>query len=181
MSSRFRRRPRRRATPGRPRNRLVSGPFALVLASASCLLTSFYLLVSVTPTAAAASGSGSAGAGLVTGVLLLGTVAAELASPVLMRRCGYRAMLAAGALLMGTASLAMLAHGALVITMTSSLVRGFGFGLGTVVLGALAALIVPADRRGEGLGLYDVIETIPGIVALPAACGWPGMRAWTWC
>ena len=132
------------------------------------MLTSFFLLVSVTPMTAAAHGSGSAGAGLVTGVLLLGTVAAELTSPVLMRRCGYRAMLAAGALLMGASSLVMLAHGALMITIIASLARGFGFGLGTVVLGALAALLVPADRRGEGLGLFDVVDTMPGVVALPA-------------
>ena len=37
----------------------------------SCALTSFYLLLSVTPMYAAAAGAGSAGAGLVTGVLLL--------------------------------------------------------------------------------------------------------------
>jgi len=157
-----------RGTSVRPRGRLVSGSFALVLVSALCMLTSFFLLVSVTPMAAAAHGSGSAGAGLVTGVLLLGTVAAELASPVLMRRCGYRATLAAGALLMGAPSLVMLAHDALMVTIIASLARGFGFGLGTVVLGALAALLVPADRRGEGFGLYDVVETIPGVVALPA-------------
>ena len=42
--------------------------------------TSFSLLVSVTPMAAAADGATSTGAGLVTGVLLLGTVVAELAS-----------------------------------------------------------------------------------------------------
>ena len=54
------------------------------------------------------------------------------------------------------------------ITIIASLARGFGFGLGTVVLGALAALLIPADRRGEGFGLYDVVETIPGVVALPA-------------
>ena len=150
------------------RPRLVSGSFALVLGSELGMLTSFFLLVSVTPMAAAADGSGSAGAGLATGVLLLGTVLAELASPVLMRRCGYRAMLAAGALLMGASSLVMLAHGALMITIIASLARGFGFGLGTVVLGALAALLVPADRRGEGLGLFDVVDTLPGVVALPA-------------
>jgi MFS family permease len=150
------------------RPRLVSGSFALVLGSELGMLTSFFLLVSVTPMAAAADGSGSAGAGLATGVLLFGTVLAELASPVLMRRCGYRAMLAAGALLMGASSLVMLAHGALMITIIASLARGFGFGLGTVVLGALAALLVPADRRGEGLGLFDVVDTLPGVVALPA-------------
>ena len=152
----------------RPRSRLVSGSFALVLVAALCMETSFFLLVSVTPMAAAADGATSAGAGLVTGVLLLGTVVAELASPVLMRRCGYRVTLAAGALLMGVPLLVLLAHGTFVITMIASLARGFGFGLGAVVLGALVPLLVPADRRGEGLALSGVVETIPAVVALPA-------------
>jgi predicted MFS family arabinose efflux permease len=130
--------------------------------------TSFFLLVSVTPMAAAADGANSTGAGLVTGVLLLGTVIAELASPVLMTRCGHRVTLAAGALLMGVPLLVLLAHGTFVVTMIASLARGFGFGLGAVVLGTLVPLLVPADRRGEGLALSGVVETIPGVVALPA-------------
>lgn len=150
-----------------PRSRLLTGSFALVLVAAFCMETSFFLLISVTPMAAAADGSGSAGAGLVTGVLLLGTVAAELASPVLMRRGGYRVTLAAGASLMGVPLLVLLVHGTLVITIIASLARGFGFGLGAVVLGTLVPLLVPADRRGEGLGLSGVVETIPGVVALP--------------
>jgi MFS family permease len=165
MSSSSRRHP---AAPARPRSRLLSGSFALVLVAAFCMEASFFLLISVTPMAAAADGAGSAGAGLVTGVLLLGTVAAELASPVLMRRGGYRATLAAGALLMGVPLLVQLAHGTLVITIIASLARGFGFGLGAVVLGTLVPLLVPADRRGEGLGLSGVVETIPGVIALPA-------------
>lgn len=161
-------RPSHPGTTARPRSRLVSGPFALVLVAALCMETSFFLLVSVTPMAAAADGATSTGAGLVTGVLLLGTVVAELASPVLMRRCGNRVTLAAGALLMGVPLLVLLAHGTFVITMIASLARGFGFGLGAVVLGALVPLLVPADRRGEGLALSGVVETIPAVVALPA-------------
>jgi len=152
----------------RPRRRLVSGPFALVLVAALCMEASFFLLVSVAPMAAAADGATSTGAGLVTGVLLLGTVVAELASPVLMSRFGYRVTLAAGALLMGVPLLVQLAHGTFVITMIASLARGFGFGLGAVVLGALVPLLVPAERRGEGLALSGVVETVPGVVALPA-------------
>jgi predicted MFS family arabinose efflux permease len=168
MSISARPRPSHPGTAARPRSRLVSGSFALVLVAALCMETSFFLLVSVTPMAAAADGASSAGAGLVTGVLLLGTVAAELASPVLMSRCGYRVTLAAGALLMGIPLLVQLAHGTFVITMIASLARGFGFGLGAVVLGALVPLLVPADRRGEGLALSGVFETVPGVVALPA-------------
>ena len=160
--------PSQQPTMTTPRGRLITGPIALVLLSALCTLTSFFLLVSVTPMDAAASGAGSAGAGLVTGVLLLGTVAAELVSSFLMRRYGYRLVLAAGAALMGVPSLGLLAHGSPMVMVIASLVRGFGFGLGTVVLGALIAVLVPADRRGEGLGLFGVADTIPAVVALPA-------------
>src|SRR5215470_15561180 len=93
---------------GRPGGRVLSGPLALVFLSEFCALTGFYLLLSATPRYAAAIGAGSAGAGLVTSVLLLGTVAAELAAPLLMRRYGYWTMLAAGALLLGVPTLALL-------------------------------------------------------------------------
>ena len=151
-----------------PRERIVSGTLALVFLTEFCALTSFYLLLSVTPMDAAAAGAGSAGAGLVTGMLLGGTVAAELAAPILMRRFGYRTLLAAGALLLGAPALALLTDGSLATIVTVSVVRGFGFGLCTVLAGALTAMLVPPGRRGEGLGLFGIVATAPGIVALPA-------------
>jgi MFS family permease len=165
---------------GAPRGRILSGPLALVFLSEFCALTSFYLLLSVTPMYAAAAGSGSAGAGLVTGVLLLGTVAAELAAPVLMRRFGYWAMLLTGAVLLGVPALALLPGGSLAVIVTVSVVRGFGFGLCTVMTGALTAALLPPERRGEGLGLFGIVATAPGIVALPAGvwlAGHLGMAA----
>ena len=107
-----------RLESGRPadtatrRERLVSGPLVVVFGSSFALLTSFELLLSVTPLYAAKSGAGSAGAGLVTGALLLGTVAAELVSSVLLRRFRYRTLLAAGAVLMGIPALALLRQAA---------------------------------------------------------------------
>src|SRR5215471_12194257 len=163
-------RSRRTGTQGRtgtPRARIVSGRLALVFLSEFCALTSFYLLLSVTPMYAAAAGAGSAGAGLVTSVLLLGTVAAELAAPVLMRRYGYWTMLVAGVLLLGLPALALLPGGSLAVIVAVSAVRGLGFGLCTVMTGALTAVLVPPERRGEGLGLFGVVATAPGIVALP--------------
>jgi MFS family permease len=156
-----------RGSIGTPGGRILSGPLALVFLSEFCALTSFYLLLSVTPMYAAAAGAGSAGAGLVTSVLLLGTVAAELAAPVLMRRYGYWALLAAGALLLGVPALALLPGGSLASMVAVSVVRGLGFGLCTVITGALTAVLLPPERRGEGLGLFGVVATAPGIVALP--------------
>ena len=151
-----------------PRARMISGPLALVFVSEFAMLTSFYLLLSVTPMYVVKAGSGSAGAGLVTGALLLGTVAAELASAGLMKRYRYRTLLAAGAALMGIPSLALLSGGPLVAIAAVSVIRGFGFGLGTVVMGALTAVLLPPERRGEGLGLYGAVASLPGVLALPA-------------
>jgi predicted MFS family arabinose efflux permease len=151
-----------------PRRRIVSGPLALLFVSSFAVLTSFYLLLSVTPLYAARAGAGSAGAGLVTGVLLLGTVAAELAASALMKRYRCRTLLVAGAVLMGLPALALLPGGSLVMIAAVSVVRGFGFGLSGVVLTTLTVMLLPPERRGEGLGLDGVVDSVPGVAALPS-------------
>ena len=151
-----------------PRPRLVSGPLVLVFLASFGTLTSFYLLLAVSPMYAAAAGAGTAGAGLMTGVLLLGTVLAELASAMLMKRYGYLPALVAGAVLLGVPTLALLAPRSLAIMVAVSLVRGFGFGLSTVVAGALDVELLPAERRGEGLGLYGAVDSAPAIVVIVA-------------
>jgi MFS family permease len=158
----------RNISGGTSGGRMISGPLALVFLSSFGMLTSFFLLLSVTPMYAAAAGAGSAGAGLVTGVLLLGTVAAEVAAPALMKRYGYRTLLAVGAGLLGVPALALLSPGPLVTIVAVSVVRGLGFGLGTVVTGALVAMLLPPGRRGEGLGLSGVVACVPAVVALPS-------------
>src|SRR5215472_11352755 len=94
---------------GRPGGRIISGPLALVFLSEFCVLSSFFLLLSVMPMLAAA-GAGSSGAGLITGSLLFGTVAAEAVAAAAIRRFGCRIVLAAGAVLLGAPALAMLAR-----------------------------------------------------------------------
>jgi len=150
------------------RPRLVTGRFAAALLASFGALTSFYLLLSVTPMYAVSAGAGSAGAGLVTGSLMLTTVLAEFASSRLMRRYGYRAVFAAGALLLGGPVPALLAPHSMVTIVAVSILRGFGFGLSTVVVGALVAWSVPPERRGEGIGLAGVVACVPAIVALPS-------------
>jgi len=117
---------------------------------------------------AVSAGAGSAGAGLVAGSLMLTTVLAEFASPRLLGRFGYRAVFAAGALLLGGPAPALLLPHSMATILAVSIARGIGFGLATVVLGALVAASVPAGRRGEGIGLAGVVACVPAIVALPS-------------
>jgi MFS family permease len=151
-----------------PRRRIVTGQLALVFVVVFGTLMSFYLLLAVTPRYAVEAGAGSAGAGLVTGSLLAGTVAAELVASILMKRYGYRTLLAAGAVLLGLPVLAMLYVHGLTIIVAASVVRGFGFGLSTVVTGAVIAELLPPERRGEGLSLTGVVDLLPAVLALPA-------------
>ncbi|MGH3247642.1 MAG: MFS transporter [Trebonia sp.] len=148
--------------------RLLTVPLAATFLAEFTSLSSFFLLLSVMPMLAAAAGGGSSGAGLITGSLLLGTVAAEAAASAAISRFGYRMILAAGAMLLGAPALAMLAREPQAVMVSVSLVRGFGFGLCGVVTGALTARLLPPERRGEGLGLLGVVSGVPVIIALPA-------------
>jgi MFS family permease len=156
------------ATEAAARTPLVSGRLALVLMSTLGAMTSFYLLLSVTPMYAAAAGAGDAGAGLVTGVLMLASVLAEFAAPGLMRRCGNRAVLALSAVLLGAPALALLGPQRMATIVVVSLVRGLGFGLSVVVTGALVALLLPPGRRGEGFGVFGLVACVPAVAALPS-------------
>jgi MFS family permease len=151
-----------------PPARLLSVPLAATFLAEFTCLTSFFLLLSVMPMLAAAAGAGSSGAGLITGSLLLGTVAAEAVSAASIGRFGYRTVIAAGAVLLGGPALAMLTREPQAVMMTVSLVRGFGFGLCGVATGALTATLLPPERRGEGLGLLGIVSGVPAIFALPA-------------
>src|SRR5450755_153103 len=159
-----------RGQPDRPapRARLISGRLTLVLLSSFGALTSFYLLLSVTPMYVVSAGGGTAEAGVITGSLMLATVLAEFASARLMRRYGYRRVFAAGALLLGGPALALLGPHSVIAILAVSIARGVGFGLNTVVIGALVATALPAERRGEGIGLAGVVACLPAIVALPS-------------
>ncbi|HLK02666.1 MAG TPA: MFS transporter, partial [Streptosporangiaceae bacterium] len=150
------------------KTRLLTMPLAMTFLAEFTSLTSFFLLLSVMPMLAAAHGAGNAGAGMVTGSLLLGTVIAEIVAAPLIGRLGYRAVLAAGATLLGVPTLALLTHQPQAVLVGISFVRGFGFGLCGVATGALTATLIPADRRGEGLGLLGIVSGVPAIVALPA-------------
>jgi MFS family permease len=149
--------------------RLLSVPLAVTFLAEFTSLTSFFLLLSVMPMLAAAAGAGSSGAGLITGSLLLGTVAAEAATTAAIRRFGYRMVLAAGAVLLGAPALAMLAREPQAVMVSVRVVRGFGFGLSGVVTGALTAKLLPPGAGPAVFGLICVRTGYPAAFALTGA------------
>jgi MFS family permease len=146
---------------------IVSRALMLVFVCAFGSSTSFYLLLSVVPLFATSVGASGIGAGLATAALMFATVGAELVTPRLVARFGYRLTLAAGLLLLGAPALALPGAGNLAAILAVSVVRGLGFAITVVVGSALVASLVPDQRRGEGLGLYGIVVGVPSVVALP--------------
>ncbi|WP_314173950.1 MFS transporter [Streptomyces winkii] len=153
---------------GRARPRLVTRPLLLRLVTVVGSSASFHLLLPVVPAyAQSAPGGGSGAAGLVTGALMLATVAGELTAPWLAARCGYRVLLGAGLLLLGAPALALTVSQSMAYIVAVCLVRGLGFGFTLVAGGALTAALIPPERRGEGLALVGVTAGVPSLAGMP--------------
>jgi MFS family permease len=149
------------------RPRLVSRALLIRFVSIFGSSIGFYLPLSVVPLFAKQAGSDS-GAGLATVALLLATVAAELVTPRLVARVGYRWALGVGLVLLGAPTLLLTVSSDVWVIVGVSVVRGIGFAIAVVAGGAVTALLIPADRRGEGLALVGIVGGIPGLLALPA-------------
>ena len=150
-------------TEATEREVLLTRPVVLLTLVAFAALFGFQLLLSVVPLYVDEAGGGSSGAGLATAVFMLSTVLTQIQMPRILGRYGYRRTLAAGLLFLGAPALFYAYAQTLVPILTVTLVRGFGFGIVTVVFAALIVELAPPGRRGEALGLLGVAITLPNI------------------
>jgi predicted MFS family arabinose efflux permease len=167
------------ATEGAARPRLVTPALVWLCVLSFGAMAGFALLLSVVPLYATTGGAGGIGAGMTTGALLLSTVGIELATPRLAARFGYRPLLAAGLLLLGAPTLVLPASTGLAAIVTVSAIRGMGFGIVVVVGSALVAALVPAQRRGEGLGLHGLVIGVAAVGGLPLGVYLAGQIGYT--
>jgi MFS family permease len=153
--------------PAAARPQLFTSAVVRLFAAEFAAMSGFYLLLPVVAMYSTARGFGSAGAGLTTGVLMFSSVAAELATPRLAARLGYRRLLVAGLVLLGAPALVLPAISGLPGLLAVSMLRGIGFATVVVAIGAMTAAVISAQRRGEGLGVLGVVATVPAVLMLP--------------
>ncbi|WP_221762289.1 MFS transporter [Nonomuraea sp. WAC 01424] len=146
---------------------MMTRSLALMMAASVTGMLGFFLLFSAVPLYAATGGAGASGAGLATGAMMSSTVLAELAVPWLLSRHGYRAAMVLGLVLLGLPALLLPLSAELPVVLAVSLLRGTGLGVLVVTGTALTAELVPAERRGEGLGLYGLAVGVPSVLGLP--------------
>ncbi len=125
------------------------------------------LLLPVVPLAIADGGGSAAAAGASTAVFMATTVATQLKVPALLRRYGYRAVLAVGCVLLGPPSLAFLWSTATGPALVISAIRGIGFGLVTVAGIGLLAELAPRKLLGRVTGANGVAIAAAQMLVLP--------------
>jgi predicted MFS family arabinose efflux permease len=129
---------------------------------------SLSILFSALPLYADQTSGRAVAAGLTTGVMMVVTVVVELGTPQLMSKLGYRRVMELGAALLALPALLVVAWPNLATILLAAGARGAGLAFTVVAGTALAARLFPPERRGEGLGIYGLVVSIPAVVMLPA-------------
>ena len=135
--------------------------FVLVSAINFQLVLTFYLLVIVIVGYSVAElGATTAQAGLISGLFIIGTLIGRFLVGKFLQRFGQRITLIVG--LVGFLFFSGLYFLPLDISFLLGVrfMHGFMMGVASTVLGTVIAQIIPAKRRGEGIGYYSLSSTI---------------------
>ena len=147
----------------RPRMATLGGVIFIV----SNVFGSWALTFPVTPLLVSAVGGSGFAAGGTTGVFMTATIAAQLATPTLLRRYDFRPVVVSGCLLLGLPCIALVqwSHD-ITALMVISAVRGLGFGLVTVACSALPPHLSTSDRLGRAVAAQGMANAASQTVFL---------------
>lgn len=127
----------------------------------------FYILLVTLPTYALDELQASASqAGLMTTVFLLSAIISRPLAGQWLEKAGNKKVLLTAVVLFAAASLFYFFPKTIVGFLIIRLLHGVGFGMATTAIGGIVADIIPASRRGEGMG-YFVLSTNMAMVLGP--------------
>lgn len=125
------------------------------------------ILLPVVPLAVIDSGGSATLAGGSTGIFMAFTVATQIISPWLLRRWGYRRVMALSAFTLGVPAFGHLLGTDAWIVLLFSALRGVGFGALTVSESALIAELSPVRLLGKATGMIGVFTGFGQMIFLP--------------
>jgi len=125
------------------------------------------ILLPVVPLAVIDSGGSATLAGGSTGIFMAFTVATQIVSPWLLRRWGYRRVMALSAFTLGVPAFGHLLGTEAWIVLLFSAMRGVGFGALTVSESALIAELSPVRLLGKATGMIGVFTGLGQMIFLP--------------
>ena len=158
------------APAGRPARSRASGSGAPALWTKDFVvgtITNFvlscnYFMLTVVMTAYAMDvyGAPAALAAFCASVFIVGTLFARLVTPVLMAKLGRKRLLLAGTIIACAFTALYLADAPLGVLMGVRFLHGAAYGICSTTVATLVTAIVPASRKGEGIGYYMLSVTL---------------------
>lgn len=148
-------------------DRLITRQVAWFLLFSLLANSCLSLLFAVLPLFASETTGNEVIAGLTTGTMMLVTVLVELVTPNLMAATGYRRSLELGAILLGLPALLLIPFPETWAILLVAAARGAGLAIMVVATTTLAAHLFPPERRGEGLGVFGAVISLPAVALLP--------------
>jgi MFS family permease len=150
-----------RADGGGGSQRLWTGNFVLAIATNLCISMVFYLLMTTMALYAVERFDASEStAGLASSSFLIGALGARVFAGKFLDFVGRRRTLAFSLVVFVFASVAYLPVDDLTVLLLLRLVHGIAFGTGNTAITASVMGLIPADRRGEGIGYFGISTTL---------------------
>lgn len=139
--------------------------FIALTATNGLLFASFHFLLPTLPMYAASLGATGTEIGFISGVFGFSAIFIRLFTDTGVRAVGKKKCLYAGLILSILATLSYFVFDSIHELMIARVIHGLGFGLSTTFTAAIAADIIPAARRGEGVGYLGLGSTVAMAIA----------------
>ncbi|WP_010529538.1 MFS transporter [Lentibacillus jeotgali] len=130
------------------------------LANFFLYLVFYLLLVTMTVYAVEQFHVSESQAGLVTGIFIIGTLIGRLFIGRLITSIGNKKMLYFGLIFFVLMSLLYFVDGGITFFLITRLLHGIALGAASTATGTIVAEVIPAERKGEGIGYYSMSITL---------------------
>ncbi|NMD71304.1 MFS transporter [Bacillus sp. DNRA2] len=139
------------------KEKLWTKDFVIVSAINFFVTLIFYLLmVTISTYAVEKFAANTSQAGLVTGIFVIGALIGRLFSGRIIDQFGRKKMLFIGLILFTASTCLYFGANNLLFLLINRLVHGIALGMASTATGTIVAQIIPATRRGEGIGYYGL-------------------------
>lgn len=140
---------------------LFTRPFLIIMVENFCVYFTYYLLIVVIALYAKDHFQASPSmAGLSAGIFIIGALFGRLFAGSTIESMGHKRMLYLSILCYVIMTLAYFVVSTLFLLILIRFLHGVAFGMTSTATGAIAAEIIPNERRGEGTGYYALSMTL---------------------
>lgn len=134
----------------------------LIVSSVNFLITLvfFLLMVTIALFAVEAYGATEAQAGLVTGIFIIGTLIGRIFIGRFIDAIGRKKTLVIGLFFFTTTTCLYFWETGITILLITRFLHGMTLGMASTAAGTIVAQIIPASRKGEGIGYFSLSSTL---------------------